>query len=86
MKLNNLNWKQIKVGNVFSFKKVIDDELIDHFAELVGDYNPLHIDTAYAKKMVLGADWPMVYWWEVYFQPWWACFARASGLYICHRV
>lgn len=45
----NLEFKQIKVGDTFSFKKLIDDELIDRFASLVGDYNPLHMDTLYAR-------------------------------------
>ncbi len=47
---SNLEFEQIKIGDVFSFKKLIDDELIDRFAVLVGDYNPLHTDIAYAKE------------------------------------
>ena len=46
----NLEFSQIKVGDVFSFKKIVNDELVDRFADLVGDYNPLHTDIVYAKK------------------------------------
>src|SRR3989344_7451193 len=47
---NDLEFEQIKVGDVFTFKKLINDELIDSFAALVGDYNPLHMDVVYAKE------------------------------------
>ncbi len=47
---HDLEFDRIKVGAVFSFKKIVNDDLVDRFADLVGDYNPLHTDTAYAKK------------------------------------
>ena len=46
----DLDFEQIKVGDVFSFKKLIDGKLIDRFAELVGDYSTLHMDAVYAKE------------------------------------
>lgn len=46
----DLKFEQIKVGDVFSFRKLISNELIDGFADLVGDYNPLHMDAVYAKE------------------------------------
>lgn len=46
----DLEFEQINVGDVFSFEKLIDDELVDCFAALVGDHNPLHMDAVYAKE------------------------------------
>lgn len=45
-----LKYKDIKVGDVFSFERFIDESLVAKFAELSGDYNPLHMDKRYAEK------------------------------------
>lgn len=47
---NDLEFEKIKVGDIFSFKKIINGDLVDDFAKLTGDYNPLHVDSDYAKK------------------------------------
>ena len=47
---NDLEFGKIKVGDVFSFKKLMNSELVDGFAKLTGDYNSLHMDVDYAKK------------------------------------
>lgn len=40
----------IKVGDKFSTSKKITDEVIRAFAELSGDYNPIHLDEEFAAK------------------------------------
>lgn len=45
---NDLNYGEIAVGNVYSFERVVDKDLVDRFADLSGDYNPLHMDEKYA--------------------------------------
>jgi 3-hydroxybutyryl-CoA dehydratase len=35
---------------VYSAKIIISEELLEKFGDLSGDYNPLHVDEAYAKK------------------------------------
>ena len=34
----------IKIGDKFSKTRVVTDELIRAFAEVSGDYNPIHLD------------------------------------------
>lgn len=50
MKLNDLAYDEIRVGQKFDFKKLISDGDMDKFARLTGDFNPLHCDENYAKK------------------------------------
>lgn len=38
----------LKPGATFSRSREVTDELIRKFAEVSGDYNPLHLDEAYA--------------------------------------
>ena len=38
----------IKVGQKQSFYQIITESLIDDFAKISGDYNPLHMDQKYA--------------------------------------
>ena len=40
----------IKIGQKQSFSQIITKSLIDDFAKLSGDYNPLHMDEKYASK------------------------------------
>lgn len=54
LKLNKLNYEDIRVGDIFSFEKLIDSELVNKFADLSEDKNPLHIDESYAKKTKFG--------------------------------
>lgn len=38
----------IKIGDKFSNERTVTDELIRGFAELSGDYNPIHLDEGFA--------------------------------------
>ncbi|NNF00688.1 MAG: MaoC family dehydratase [Pyrinomonadaceae bacterium] len=44
----------LKVGETFSVSREITDKLIRNFAELSGDYNPIHLDEEFAKKTRFG--------------------------------
>ncbi len=44
----------IKIGNKFSTERKITDELIRKFAEVSGDYNPIHLDEEFAKTTRFG--------------------------------
>jgi len=44
----------IRVGDTFSTTREVTDELIREFADLSGDYNPIHLDEEYAKKTRFG--------------------------------
>ena len=45
---NNYSYQDIKVGQVVEFEQTITEDLVDKFAEITGDYNPLHTDQKYA--------------------------------------
>jgi 3-hydroxybutyryl-CoA dehydratase len=42
--------KEIKMGDSAQITKVITDELVNGFAKVIGDFNPVHLDQAYAEK------------------------------------
>ncbi len=44
----------LKIGDNFSTSKKITDEVIRAFAELSGDYNPIHLDEEFASKTRFG--------------------------------
>lgn len=44
----------LKIGDTFSVSKEITDELIREFADVSGDYNPLHLDEEFAKDTRFG--------------------------------
>lgn len=44
----------LKIGDTFSVEKEITDELIRQFADVSGDYNPLHLDDEFAKDTRFG--------------------------------
>ena len=44
----------IKIGDKFSKTRVVTDELIRAFAEVSGDYNPIHLDEEFAKTTRFG--------------------------------
>ena len=46
----NLNFNEIKIGDKVSFKIEISGELVEKFAAISGDYNPLHVDEIYAQN------------------------------------
>ena len=45
---------EIKVGDKFSTDRLVTDELIRQFAEVSGDYNPIHLDEDAAAKTRFG--------------------------------
>ncbi len=44
----------LKVGDKFSTTKQITDAVVRAFAELSGDYNPIHLDDEFAKTTMFG--------------------------------
>lgn len=44
----------IKVGDRFSKEREVTDELVRKFAEVSGDYNPIHLDDEFAKNTRFG--------------------------------
>ena len=44
----------IKVGDTFTKERLVTDELVRAFAEVSGDYNPIHLDEDFAKGTRFG--------------------------------
>lgn len=44
----------LRIGETFSVSKEITDKLIREFAELSGDFNPIHLDEEFAKETRFG--------------------------------
>lgn len=44
----------LKIGDKFSTSKQITDSVVRAFAELSGDYNPIHLDEEFAAKTRFG--------------------------------
>ncbi len=44
----------LKIGDSFSTERHVTDELIRKFAEVSGDYNPIHLDEEFAKTTRFG--------------------------------
>ncbi|MCX6735959.1 MAG: MaoC family dehydratase [Candidatus Parcubacteria bacterium] len=51
-----IKFEDIKKGDHSSFEVTITESDVQKFAELSGDYNPLHIDEAYAKETEFGGQ------------------------------
>jgi 3-hydroxybutyryl-CoA dehydratase len=45
---------ELKIGDNFSTERLVTDELIRKFADVSGDYNPIHLDEEVAKKTRFG--------------------------------
>jgi len=43
---------QFKVGQTYESKTTVTEEMIKHFAEATGDFNPLHLDPEFAEKTI----------------------------------
>src|SRR4051794_14037264 len=44
----------LKVGDTFSKSREVTDELVRKFAEVSGDFNPIHLDEDFAKSTRFG--------------------------------
>jgi len=44
-----------QIGNQASATKTVTEKDVNAFAELIGDFNPLHVDEAYARESRFGA-------------------------------
>src|SRR3954447_1400496 len=44
----------LKVGDEFSKSRKVTDELVRRFAEVSGDFNPIHLDDEFAKTTRFG--------------------------------
>jgi len=45
-----MKYEDIKVGDVYSFKKTLNKQDVLNFAKLTGDHNKLHVDETFGKK------------------------------------
>jgi len=48
--INTINFNEISIGYSKEFTVKIDSKMLDDFAKISGDYNPLHMDSNYAEK------------------------------------
>ncbi len=48
--MNRYGFDDLSVGMSAQFKRKIDGEIIGSFAQVSGDFNPLHIDAVYARR------------------------------------
>ena len=44
----------LQIGDKFSTARLVTDELVRKFAEVSGDYNPIHLDEEFAKTTRFG--------------------------------
>lgn len=44
----------LKIGDKFSTERHVTDELVRKFADVSGDYNPIHLDEEFAKNTRFG--------------------------------
>ena len=49
-----MNFEEINIGDTASISKVITAEMIETFAEISGDTNPVHLDENAAKESIFG--------------------------------
>jgi len=47
-----LRYSEISIGSVYSFEKKINQKDVAIFAELTGDYNPLHVDSEFGSRSI----------------------------------
>ena len=48
------SFDDIKIGQNKDFQIVVDEELVENFAKVSGDFNPLHMNEAYAIETKFG--------------------------------
>ena len=47
-------WDKIEIGKKFAFERVLTKDDIRQYAELIQDFNPMHINEEYAKNTMYG--------------------------------
>ena len=47
-------FKDISVGMTGTFEKQVNEEDVELFAKISGDYNPIHLDETFAKNCIFG--------------------------------
>ncbi len=52
--LEPIKWDDYKVGDSAKFTKKITEEDVMKFAEVSGDYNPIHVNPEFAKTQMFG--------------------------------
>lgn len=52
--MESVKFEDYKIGDTAKFTKVITEEDVMKFAEVSGDYNPLHTDPEFAKTQMFG--------------------------------
>ena len=56
MKAVQLRYEDIRVGAVYKFERTITEDDVMKFAELTGDYNPLHVDPVLGTQSQFGKN------------------------------
>ena len=49
-----MKWEDYEIGQSAEFTKTITEEDVMKFAEVTGDYNPIHVNPEYAKTQMFG--------------------------------
>jgi acyl dehydratase len=52
--LEPVKWEDYNIGDSAEFTKTITEEDVMKFAEVTGDYNPIHVNPEYAKTQMFG--------------------------------
>ena len=52
--LKPVKWEDYEVGDSAEFTKTITEEDVMKFADVTGDYNPIHVNPEYAKTQMFG--------------------------------
>ncbi len=54
IKDNSLSFKEISIRQLEEFEVKISNTIVDDFAKISGDFNPLHLDDEFASKTTFG--------------------------------
>jgi acyl dehydratase len=52
--LEPVKWEDYNIGDSAEFTKTITEEDVMKFADVTGDYNPIHVNPEYAKTQMFG--------------------------------